>query len=83
MEIRETYEVQIETVFRPRDERSPFICHLSFAFDSPVSPPPPPIVPRAEIVLSSRQDPERKIGEILVENPRAKIVGYAEAFRPV
>lgn len=66
MEIRETkgetYEVQIETVFRPRDERSPFICHLSFAFDSPVSPPPPPIVPRAEIVLSSRQDPERKIG---------------------
>lgn len=24
--------------------------------------PPPPIVPRAEIVLSSRQDPERKIG---------------------
>lgn len=30
----------METVFRPRDERSPFICHLSFAFDSPVSPLP-------------------------------------------
>lgn len=67
METRETKgrKLQTETVFRPRDERSPFICHLSFAFDSPVSPPL--LFPRAGIVLSSTRIPKER--SALVRDP--------------
>lgn len=58
-------KLQTETVFRPRDERSPFICHLSFAFDSPVSPPL--LFPRAGIVLSSTRIPKER--SALVRDP--------------
>lgn len=58
-------KLQTETVFRPRDERSPFICHLSFAFDSPVSPLL--LFPRAGIVLSSTRIPKER--SALVRDP--------------
>lgn len=67
METRETKgrKLQTETVFRPRDERSPFICHLSFAFDSPVSPLL--LFLRAGIVLSSTRIPKER--SALVRDP--------------
>lgn len=76
-------KLQTETVFRPRDERSPFICHLSFAFDS-ASLSPPIVSPRGDsFVLDA--DPEGKIGagsrswsRILAR----KSLQHAEAFQP-
>lgn len=87
METRETKgrKLQTETVFRPRDERSPFICHLSFAFDSPVSLPPYCFPARGQFCprRGSRRKDEgagsRSWSRILAR----KSLQHAEAFRPV